>query len=299
VYTNTDEPAPMVSVIVPHYNDLIGLDRCLTALERQTYPRDRFEIIVGDNNSPQGIDEVTRVAADRARVALITDKGAGPARNGALSLARFDTLALTDSDCVPDPQWLGRGVESLDRFDIVGGRMKVFPADPANVSPVECFELVFRFDNKRFVEKSRYTVTANLFTRKSVFDRIGGFAVSVISEDIDWCHRALAAGYTQGYRDDLLVNHPARPDWASLCKMQRRLDMEIFEFKATSVVARLGWLARVLAYPLSAVAHSPRVLLSANLKGLRQRLSALVVLYRIRWWRVGLGVNLLLSGDRL
>ena len=42
----------MVSVVVPHYADLVGLDRCLATLAAQTYPRDRVEIVVADNGSP-------------------------------------------------------------------------------------------------------------------------------------------------------------------------------------------------------------------------------------------------------
>ena len=42
---------PTVSVIVPHYNDLERLNICLDALGGQTFPVDRFEIIVADNDS--------------------------------------------------------------------------------------------------------------------------------------------------------------------------------------------------------------------------------------------------------
>ena len=58
--------APLVSVIIPHYNDLANLDRCLRSLAAQTLPESRFEVIVADNNSRCGIEEVHRVCGDFA-----------------------------------------------------------------------------------------------------------------------------------------------------------------------------------------------------------------------------------------
>jgi GT2 family glycosyltransferase len=261
--------APMISVIVPHYNDLVGLDRCLEALQRQTYPRDCFEIIVGDNNSPVG--------------------------NGALALARFDVLAFTDSDCVPDPKWLESGIKALENLDLVGGRMDVFPEDPSKIKPVEAFELVFAFDNRDYVLRGGFSVTANLFTRQSIFKRVGYFSPLGLSEDVEWCRRATSFGFRLGYDDDVVVAHPARPTWADMWKKTLRSDTEMYNLNVGSNIARMRWLMRVLGYPISAVVHTPRVLMSRNLNSNGQRLGALSVLYRIRLRRSVLGLRLLLS----
>ena len=42
---------PFVSVIVPVFDDPEGLVTCLRALDRQTYPQERFEVLVVDNGS--------------------------------------------------------------------------------------------------------------------------------------------------------------------------------------------------------------------------------------------------------
>ena len=89
----TREDLPFVSVIVPHYQDLKALGVCLAALDAQTYPRDRFEIVIADNNSPVGIDAVAKVVAGRAKLVLVTQKGAGPARNGAVAASTGEVLA--------------------------------------------------------------------------------------------------------------------------------------------------------------------------------------------------------------
>ena len=65
----TPEPPsdlPFVSVIIPHYQDLTGLKLCLASLDAQTYPRDRFDVVLADNNSPVGPAAVEQLVAGRA-----------------------------------------------------------------------------------------------------------------------------------------------------------------------------------------------------------------------------------------
>jgi glycosyltransferase involved in cell wall biosynthesis len=277
--------APPVSVIVPHYRDLSGLDRCLSALEIQTYPKRRFEVIVADNASPEGADIVAATIRGRARLVVVTERGAGPARNGGVAASRRPILAFTDSDCVPEPQWLAKGVAALDRFDVVGGRVKVLVPDPARMTPEEAFESVFAFDFKTYIEKKGFTGAGNLFCSRATFERAGGFRVG-LSEDVEWSRRATAGGARLGYEPQAVVGHPARATWAELRDKWRRLNLETFGLMAAQPHQRLRWLARSLLLPASAVAHTPRVLFSRELPGLRERLAALGVLYRLRLWRM-------------
>jgi len=49
---------PFVSVIIPTYNRREILKKCLSALLAQTYPHDRYEIIVIDDGSTDGTREM-------------------------------------------------------------------------------------------------------------------------------------------------------------------------------------------------------------------------------------------------
>ncbi|HEX4184035.1 MAG TPA: glycosyltransferase, partial [Caulobacteraceae bacterium] len=227
------ETAPRVSVIVPHYEDLRGLGLCLDALARQTFPRGDFEIIVSDNASPAGPEAVARTIAGRARLVVTTEKGAGPARNGGVAQARGEILAFTDSDCQPEPEWLEQGVQALSRCDFVGGQMRVLVDDPDAVTATEAFELVFAFDNETYVFQKGFTVTANLFCRREMFDRVGAFGVG-LSEDVDWCHRATRAEFKIGYEPAAVVGHPARRTWAELEKKWRRTNREAYLLHSSS-----------------------------------------------------------------
>ena len=101
--------APLVSVIVPHYSDLANLKRCIDLLAAQTVPRSQFEIVVADNNSSCGLNEVADVCGAFARVVSAPVQGAGPARNAAIAASLGDILAFTDLDCRPARDWLERG----------------------------------------------------------------------------------------------------------------------------------------------------------------------------------------------
>lgn len=285
---------PMVSVVVPHYRALGDLGQCLAALARQTYPADRFEIIVADNNSPEGEAAVAAVIAGRARLVVVTERGAGPARNGGAALAQGEVLAFTDSDCVPEPDWLKEGVLALSRHDVVGGRMKVLVDDPARMTPAEAFETVFAFDNESYVARKGFTVSANLLCRKAVFEQVGGFLSAGYAEDVEWCNRAVASGFTLGYASGSIVGHPARRTWDDLLKKWRRANSDNYGVISRRRGGKTYWFLRTFLIPLSAVAHSPKVFRSRKLNSFNQKLSALSVLYRLRMWRFRDSFRLLL-----
>lgn len=282
-----DDPAPSrdlrVSVVVPHYNDPAALDRCLASLAAQTFPADAFEVVVADNRSPQGEAEIARAIAGRARLVIAEDRGAGPARNAGVAQTRAPLLAFIDSDCVAEPQWLAAGTAALERADFVGGRM-VVPDTDGGKSGAEAFEQVFAFDNRRYVEKLGFTVTANLFCPRALYDRVGGFRVGV-SEDLEWCHRARDLGFRIGYAPDAVVAHPARPDWPALVTKWRRINAESYALVSGTARGRLGWLAKTWALPASILAHAPRVLRSSRLATPAERTAALATLARLRLWR--------------
>ncbi|WP_299538767.1 glycosyltransferase [Phenylobacterium sp.] len=281
-------------MIVPHYRDLSGLALCLSALGRQSYPKDRFEVIVADNVSPEGPAAVAEVIAERARLVVVPEKGAGPARNGGVTASSGDVLAFIDSDCVAEPSWIEEGVKALESFDFVGGRVRVLVADPARVTPVEAFERVFAFDFKTYIERKGFTGAGNLFCPRPLFDRAGGFKTGV-SEDVEWSRRAQAAGFSLGYAPLAVVGHPARRSWTELVSKWKRINAETWGLSAGGPARRLRWVLRTLLLPASAVVHAAKVIASPELSSVGQRVGAIAVLFRIRFWRFGDSFRLLFS----
>lgn len=275
---------PEAAVIIPHYNDVVRLDRCLGALMPQIEAASDVEVVVVDNGSTQDLDPI-RARYPDLRLVSEPAKGAAAARNRGVAETTAPALFFLDCDCVPDAGWLAAALRLRDQGDVVGGRLSVFDETPAPRSGAEGFEAVFAFDNRGYVEEKGFSVTANLLTRRDVFETTGPLVVG-LSEDLDWCHRAQAAGFSLVYAHDLHVAHPSRSDWAALVRKWRRLTLESYGVHRGAGKSRLSWLLRALAMPLSAAVHSVRVLRSPQLASGRERLRTLACLWRIRLARM-------------
>lgn len=272
------EPTPRAAVVIPHHDDAARLARCLDALMPQV-PGD-VEVVVVDNASPRA----PRVAHSRARLVVEPAKGAAVARNRGVAETTAPVLLFLDCDCVPDGDWLATALAAARRADVVGGAVTLFDETPPPRSGAQAFETVFAFDNRAYIERKGFSVTANLVTRRAVFDATGPF-VPGLSEDLDWCRRAVARGFALAYAPDLRVAHPTRADWPALARKWRRLTDEGFAVNGRGAGARLRWAAKALAMPLSVAAHAPRVLRHPALSG-AERMRALGTLARLRLARM-------------
>jgi GT2 family glycosyltransferase len=274
----------LVSVIMPHLNDYDNLDACLRLLQAQSFPSDRTEIIVADNGSSRGFDDVRRVVGSRGRVIEVAERGAGPARNAAVRASRGEALAFIDSDCRPDERWLEEGLAELSQADFVGGRVDVLVDDPQRMTGAEAFESVFAFRNERYVKDLNFTVTASMFVWRPVFDAVGGFENGV-PEDKDWCERAGRQGYRIHFAPKSIVGHPARRTMPELKRKWRRLTLERCEGARRNGKGRVRILLREAAALVAAAPHAFVPLASKRLSGIRSRLMAIGVLAQIRAYR--------------
>jgi cellulose synthase/poly-beta-1,6-N-acetylglucosamine synthase-like glycosyltransferase len=274
---------PFVSVVIPHYNDLDALSICIASLQRQTWPIERMEIIVADNNSVCGID-VVNATAPGCRVVQASIQGAGPARNAGAAIARGEILAFIDSDCDPQSDWVENGVRALAKYDFAGGRVLTAARDPLRPTPVEAWEIVFGFDFERYILIEGYTGSGNMWVWRKVFDAVGGFRAGV-AEDMDWSFRARMAGFRLGYEPGAVVSHLARSDWSELLKRWRRVLAEHYLLTREKPFGTLRWAVWTGGMPLSIVPHSVKALRSERLLSSRDKASAIGVLVAHRVWR--------------
>ena len=276
--------APLISVIIPHYNDLANLERCIRLLAAQTLPRSQFEVVVADNNSSCGLNEVKRACGSTARVVPAPVQGAGAARNAAVEASCGQILAFIDSDCRPTSNWLEHGLAALSGAQIVGGQVDVDYENPARPTPVEAFEKVFAFNFKRYIEELGFSGSGNMFVPRAIFDGVGGFRGQV-AEDADWGRRAVAANYRFRYAADVVVSHPARRTWRELTEKWRKTSREAFAAASERPNGRIVWFLRSFAVLGSPFVHWVAIVRSNKLDNASQRLGAIGVLFGIRFWR--------------
>ncbi|WP_157970702.1 glycosyltransferase [Nakamurella deserti] len=212
------ETLPRVSVIVPVRDGFELLRRCVDALLAQDYPASRYQILVVDNGSAS---PPAAVLPTDDRLTVLDEPGPGSyrARNRALSVATGEILAFTDADCLPDRGWVRSAVDVLlarPEVDMVGGRVELAYAHGRPVNGPEWFEFNEGFPQERYV-RNGFAVTANMVTRRSVFDRVGVFDADLVSGgDAEWGRRVRDGGGVQVYVPQAWVAHPARDTWTEL-----------------------------------------------------------------------------------
>ncbi|MGX1566660.1 glycosyltransferase family 2 protein [Streptomyces sp. NPDC055506] len=120
---------PRVSVIIPAYNSMPELTKCVTSVMEQTLGLDRIEIIAVDDGSTDGTaDELDRLARSCPSLRVVhqpNSGGAGGPRNTGLDMAGGDYVFFLDSDDYLGPDALRRMVAMADenRTDVVLGKM--------------------------------------------------------------------------------------------------------------------------------------------------------------------------------
>ncbi|MFZ5710273.1 MAG: glycosyltransferase family 2 protein [Pseudomonadota bacterium] len=285
---------PRFAVIIPHYNDVRRLDRCLEALGRNDLSD--TEVIVVDNGSTEDVG--TTVARHRfASLVVETGRGAALARNRGVAESTAERIFFLDADCIPEDDWVAVAKLAVDKADIVGGAVILFDETPPPRTGAQVFETVFAFNYRDYILRKGFSVTANLLTRRSVFAAVGPF-IDGLSEDEEWCLRARSRGFGLALEERLKVRHPTRPDWPSLIGKWRRLNREMFRHRVAregTLRGRLQWLARGIAMPASVLVHMPRVLRDPRLTA-RERLQGIWTLARLRVLRAGWMLSQAISG---
>ena len=221
-YTKTS----FVSIIIPTFKDWNRLSTCLEALNRQTYGSENFEIIVVNNDPNDNISEAFRLPVNCLYLTEAKE-GSYAARNKALKHVKGSIIGFTDSDCVPDEEWISNAVELLSaNSDVfrIGGAIDIFFKDPLKPTAVELYETVFAFQQEVYVQKYLTCVTGNLFSRRIVFDSIGAFNDELLSGgDFEWGKRASKASFKIVFSNNVVINHPARYRFSELATKSRRV----------------------------------------------------------------------------
>jgi GT2 family glycosyltransferase len=272
---------PSHAIIIPHFDDLIRLHLCLEALAANDLSD--AEVVLVDNGSPQPLDNIGR-SFPFVRIVTEPRKGAAHARNRGVAETKAPILCFLDCDCVPARGWPARARQASALADIVGGAVTVFDETSPPRTGAQAFETVFAFDNRAYVERKGFSVTANLVTRRDVFERVGPF-VDGLSEDHEWCLRATGLGFRLAFDERLVVAHPTRSDWPALRRKWLRLTREMFLLhlqRKGERRGRLSWALRAAAVLLSGGAHLAKVLLSPRLDSPGERLRGAATLICLR-----------------
>ncbi len=121
---------PFVTIIIVNFNGAIYLPACLDALETQTYPSERFEVIVSDNNSTDiSIDLIEKEYPWVKIIKNNQNLGFAEGNNVAIRQSENDYVIFLNNDTVPAKTWLSEMVklaESGPDIGIVTGHLQLY-----------------------------------------------------------------------------------------------------------------------------------------------------------------------------
>lgn len=200
---------PFVSVVVPACNSPHRTATCIEALLKQSYPKDRYEIIVVDNGST---DNTPQVIKQYPVTFLVEDTIQSPyaARNMGIIHARGEVIAMIDVNCTPIYEWIEEGLKAMETedADLVGGQVKFVFSTSKTVS--EIYDSITNVQIERNIRERKVTKGGNLFVNRTVFNAIGLFPLYRSGGDVSWTGKATRAGFKLVYAPQALVTYPAR-----------------------------------------------------------------------------------------
>ena len=294
---NTTTRATMrISVVIPHLNQPLMLERCLASL--RAGQRQPDQVIVVDNGSAV-MPHAICAAAPGVILLAEAAPGPGPARNRGIAAATGEVLAFIDADCLADRGWLAAAEQAMSdpAATILGGDVRIAYGDPGRLTVLEAYESIYAYRMDRYIAREGFTGTGNLVVRAAVLADVGPFADIGVAEDRDWGQRATAKGYRIRYMPGMKVYHPARQRFSELRQKWDRQMAHDFIKARQQTGGRLKWAAKMLAMGLSPLAELPRVTGSDRISGAGTRAKALVGLSQIRLYRAWRMAQLLGGGS--
>lgn len=201
--------APMVSVVIPVFNEERYIAECLSSVTKLTYPSEHFEIILVDNGSTDRTLEIASTYP--VRILVKENVRVGAVRNYGVEHAQGEIIVFLDSDCVVEPTWLSEGVDKLSdgTASVLGGQYLM----RENPSWLEKYWVL---TNSKSQVYQTTLVGGCIFIQKSTFESMNGFDESLSSgEDSDLTNRLRKAGVTVTIDPSLSVVHLGYPSTIS------------------------------------------------------------------------------------
>jgi glycosyltransferase involved in cell wall biosynthesis len=199
---------PCASVVVPCYNNASVLAKGLPSLARQTIPSDRFEVVIVDDGSTDGTEDLIASLAlpESFRYVRQNNQGAAVARNCGASQVRGDILLFLDSDVIPDTTLLEEHLKSHRTHDraLVVGRTRALEAKNFDLFYKVLGNEIFAHDEGNEEKQLTFqeVLSRNLSLQRESFLKIGGFDEDFPRsgfEDIEFAYRATRRGFSVVY----------------------------------------------------------------------------------------------------
>lgn len=165
---------PVISVIIPAYNEEKYIADCLRSIVSQRSSVG-FEVIVVDNNSTDNTEKIARQFA--VRVVRQLRQGRAFARQAGVSAAKGVLLVFTEADCQAPVDWVERIYQYAKHHSEIVGITGSYTMDDGALPYRYLTPIVIRLTSmlyRLFAGNHTFRGT-NFMVRKDVFIKAGGF----------------------------------------------------------------------------------------------------------------------------
>jgi poly-beta-1,6-N-acetyl-D-glucosamine synthase len=228
---------PRVSVIVPAWNEEVGILKTVKSILRSNYRT--MEIVVVNDGSTDSSDKLMRSfieeyeeehRGDRDRIEILyrykENAGKGRALNDGIRMSSGEIIISIDADCVLHPDTVGNFVKHFENKRVMAavGNVKVGNKKTL-LETLQYLEFLFSFYFKKAdsIFNTIYIIggAAGAF-RREVFEKIGLYSWANITEDIDLSVRIQKAGMKIVYAADAVVYTEAATTFKGLAAQRLR-----------------------------------------------------------------------------
>lgn len=224
---------PFVTVQIPTMNELVAL-RCAEKCLEFDYPKDKYEILIGDDSDKPEISAEIKAFADKHKLVKVFKRAnnsgykAGNLNNMLLH-SKGEYLVLFDSDFIPSKDFLGRIVAPMVHDKSIAGVQARWTFVNANQNMVSILgativgivhQVALPFFNKR--RNLSVLCGSAEAVRKDLLQKLGGWEHGSLTEDIEYALRLLENGYKIQYLSDLECASEVPYTAKDLYKQQKR-----------------------------------------------------------------------------
>ncbi|TAE19561.1 MAG: glycosyltransferase [Bacteroidetes bacterium] len=218
----------LFSIIIPVYNRPDELTELLESLMAQAYQQQLFdfEVIVVDDGSTQKSEEVVLAYSTHLNLHYHYQKntGQGFARNTGFAMAKGDYFLVFDSDCILPTEYLQTVYDHLQHhyLDAFGGPDSAHDSFSPTQKAIS-YAMTSPYSTggirggKHSAEKFRPR-SFNMGLSRKVWERVGGYHITRMGEDIEFAIRIEKAGFRTGLIRKAFVYHKRRTSFRQFFK---------------------------------------------------------------------------------
>lgn len=205
------ETYPMVSIMVPAHNEAVVISQTVRSLLNLDYPKDRYEIIVINDNSSDNsaklLENISSKNPDRKLKIINTDniiggKGKSNALNIGFKECSGEYIVIYDADNTPDRSALRLLVSEIVSAPLLGAVIGKFRTRNKDASLLTRFINIETLAFQWMAQAGRWKALklctipgTNFIIRRSILEDIGGWDTKAVAEDTEISIRIYRMGY--------------------------------------------------------------------------------------------------------